>query len=84
MHLSAYAVLRCCDTLCAQVSAGVVGKNIASGGATPPPELLAVGAAATLSVMGFLGKVAQQELAKLSKDGGDAGTSLNGGAELPK
>mmetsp|Transcript_51383 Transcript_51383/g.122312 ORF Transcript_51383/g.122312 Transcript_51383/m.122312 type:complete len:382 (-) Transcript_51383:258-1403(-) len=50
------------------VSAGVVGKSIAGGGATPPAELLAIGALATVGAMTFLGRVSQQELAKLGKN----------------
>lgn len=48
------------------VSAGVVGKAMATGSVSVPPALFASGIAATAAVMAILGKVSQKELAKLS------------------
>mmetsp|Transcript_45234 Transcript_45234/g.92324 ORF Transcript_45234/g.92324 Transcript_45234/m.92324 type:complete len:350 (-) Transcript_45234:35-1084(-) len=48
------------------VSAGVVGKAMASGSLAPPPGLLAVGGVATLLVLTILGRISQQELNKMA------------------
>mmetsp|Transcript_48586 Transcript_48586/g.118336 ORF Transcript_48586/g.118336 Transcript_48586/m.118336 type:complete len:353 (-) Transcript_48586:130-1188(-) len=48
------------------VSAGVVGKAMATGSVSLPPALIVSGCVATASVLAILGKVSQKELAKLS------------------
>jgi len=54
------------------VSAGMVGKKMSEGTASAPPELVLLGILATVGVLSIIGKISQQELAKIaSKEKGD-------------
>mmetsp|Transcript_5758 Transcript_5758/g.13392 ORF Transcript_5758/g.13392 Transcript_5758/m.13392 type:complete len:349 (-) Transcript_5758:49-1095(-) len=48
------------------VSAGMVGKKMAEGTASAPPELVLVGILATVGVLSVISKISQQELSKIA------------------